>query len=97
MARNAQHLNDLASGILVQSDRGLGLKNLLYAAPVPPPLKPLLMALVNGAHKERALLLDVAEEDGLLAALPANCQVRQTKTKPTLSDGDFVATPHTCP
>ena len=76
MARNAQKLLDMAADILWTNatQRSTGLKNLLYAAPIPPGQQTMLIALVNGAHKERDQLFACAEEEGYLAALPEHLQ-----------------------
>jgi 16S rRNA C967 or C1407 C5-methylase (RsmB/RsmF family) len=77
MAKGAQFLCDLAAGILEAADtthQGGGLKNLLYAADCPNGMRAMLLAVVNGASKEKDQLLAVAEESGFLAGLPAACE-----------------------
>ena len=76
MARNAQMLIDLASEILlsVSTSEGIGLRNQIYSSSCPPPMIPMLTSMVNGASTNKDTLLACAEEDGLFAALPADCQ-----------------------
>lgn len=76
MARNAQNLLDMAAEILHTNatQRSTGLKNLLYAAPIQSGQKSMLIALVNGSHKERNQLFACAEEEGFLEALPVHLQ-----------------------
>jgi putative methyltransferase len=76
MARNAQALLDMASAILWTNatQKSTGLKNLLYDANIQAGQRSMLIALVNGAHKEREQLFACAEEEGFLLALPEHLQ-----------------------
>jgi 25S rRNA (cytosine2278-C5)-methyltransferase len=87
MARNAQLLLDIASGILFSNATrpSTGLKNLLYDANIGAGQRTMLMALVNGAHKERDQLFACAEEEGFLMALPSHLR-SETDQSPQLFD-----------
>ena len=76
MARNAQNLLDMASGILLTNatQQSTGLKNLLYDAHIQAGQRSMLIALVNGSHKERDQLFACAEEEGFFDGLPAHLQ-----------------------
>lgn len=77
MARSAQVLCELAATILEKADtthKGGGLKNLLYATECPNGLRAMLMAVVNGAFKEKEQLFAVAQESGLFDSVPPACQ-----------------------
>mmetsp|Transcript_47529 Transcript_47529/g.110871 ORF Transcript_47529/g.110871 Transcript_47529/m.110871 type:complete len:518 (+) Transcript_47529:144-1697(+) len=71
MARNAQHLIDLAAQITGRP-QSLGIKNQLYSCGCPPALLPMLTALVQGVAWSREQLLACAEEDGLFALDPSS-------------------------
>lgn len=83
MARNAQHLIDLAVAILGPepihaNDRPpAGVKNAVYDSGCPPPMMPMLLSIVNGVLWSTDTVLACAEEEGLLsmepAALPPGC------------------------
>jgi putative methyltransferase len=76
MARNAQALLDMASAILLTNttQKSTGLKNLLYDAHIQAGQRSMLIALVNGAHKERDQLFACAEEEGFFTELPVHLQ-----------------------
>jgi putative methyltransferase len=82
MARNAQALLDMASGILLTNatQQSTGLKNLLYDANIQAGQRTMLIALVNGAHKECDQLFACAEEEGFLMALPLHLQPPSDKS-----------------
>ena len=82
MARNAQALLDMASGILLTNatQQSTGLKNLLYDANIQAGQRTMLIALVNGAHKECDQLFACAEEEGFLMALPSHLQPPSDKS-----------------
>ena len=88
MARNAQVLLDMAADILWTNatQRSTGLKNLLYDAPIQAGQRTMLMALVNGSHKERDQLFACAEEEGFLAALPAHLQPTYSSSSSSSDD-----------
>jgi putative methyltransferase len=83
MARNAQALLDMASGILLTNatQQSTGLKNLLYDANIQAGQRTMLIALVNGAHKECDQLFACAEEEGFLMALPLHLQPPTDKSR----------------
>jgi putative methyltransferase len=83
MARNAQALLDMASDILLTNatQQSTGLKNLLYDANIQAGQRTMLIALVNGAHKECDQLFACAEEEGFLMALPLHLQPPTDKSK----------------
>jgi putative methyltransferase len=77
----------MASHILLTNatQQSTGLKNLLYDANIQAGQRSMLIALVNGAYKERDQLFACAEEEGILMEMPWHLQP-PTETSPQFFD-----------
>ena len=80
----------MASGILFTNatQQSTGLKNLLYDAHIQAGQRSMLIALVNGSHKERDQLFACAEEEGFFDGLPAHLQPPAPGTNASSGSGE---------